>query len=266
MSMSLLWVVPPIILGVMGCGRSEVPSMTIRILIDHSDSLDAFQAQSVQNTVLASLDSLSDVFAATKLDSVENHFILTLVRDMDTPHEYDSAAARLTLPVRYIRCKFSNWPHCGPWKRWNRKNAPDPFDSIRVEIDQVMDRLLGEGPYKHSYILRSLALPQKNPCRKNCRIWVVSDLLENSVIGNTRVNFYKHIPPYDSLRAQIVNTWGLPKVDSVKVPIFWLKRCPDEGGRMQDTPAFKEFWDDYFRDVTGTAPDWKLIPAGKVCA
>ncbi len=236
-----------VIAGVFGC-KEKNGGATVRIVVDHSDVLDAYQVREVKNRLL---DRLYATPALSR--KIKHTIILSQVRETETPEKTDSLAVRHTFPRRTC-----------PWYQWPCKSLEQDSLLARYAIESTIDSLVRRPPTRKSYILRSLALPQVKPCKTSCILWIMSDMLENSGWGS----FYppNNIPQFSAVRNQIRRQWGLPEnLQGSTSVIFKLNRCSTEGGNAQSAPEYEEFWNAYFMYVTGNEPDWVDISIGKDC-
>ncbi len=248
------WTVPVALIALiafLGC-RDTSGQATVRVLIDHSDSTHLTPIDLVKERILED---------ARALDRRSEHMIiLGRVRDTENPDDADSTAIPLRVPSRH--CPLLKRPCRELNRKWRRFEA---------RLGHHIATLFKGGVQPRSYILRATALRwPKATCDTNCRLWIVSDMLENSGSGEEsyRINFYDiPVPSFDSLRTVIMDKWGFPEnLGGSKVIIHRLKRCPSSGGLQQDHETFKIFWDNYFRDVTrGIFPEWSNIPIGGDC-
>ena len=231
----------------------------IRIIVDHSDSLDAHQVQNVINEVIPHLYKSTDSTAHTKV-------ALSQVRESDPPFVADSLTQEILLRQWQKACPRPwTWKFLMEWpcpSETEREIMEEDSLRSRRNITKSLDSLLTSGATERSYILRSLSLPLPEPCTKNCQLWIISDMLEYS----NGWNFYQCIPAWEEAHQRIRDQWGLPKnLHGTQVVIFLLKRCPAEGGEMQRSREFRELWNEYFQEVTGKSPKWVEIPIGKEC-
>ncbi len=221
--MRFVWVFVPVLVGLSVWHILTEPTgvpITVRILIDHSDSLDAFQSETLKRKVREKIQTLDRNWPHTLLFSP--------VKGTETPSAASAGISTLTVPRREIICRPLNIPNCG--QRWWNNTGKQDWAKFLDSLDVTADNVILQGSTDRSYILRSLNMPwEDNVCEKDCPLWVISDLLENSTLCNMRLNTYTNIPNFPELDPCIENTWGYPDADTTS--IFWLKRCLQEGGR-----------------------------------
>jgi len=142
----------------------------------------------------------------------------------------------------------------------NKKKYEEEIKIFQTGLEDRLNESIKTPPTDNSLILQTLKSLDYNiedETFDRYRLWVVSDMLENSSV----IDMYDlPIPIFEDIKNKIERIYGFPeKIGSTTV--FLLNRCGD-GGEIQETNPFKSFWEDYFSHVTDNKPIWKDIPSG----
>ena len=211
------------------------------LLIDSSDSLATLQ-QSVAEEATRILDSLelgTSVGVYEVMDkateSLPSAFIL------DRPPSGEDANIRREIPQQV---------------------ELDYQTTFKEPFKVVLDSLLAGGEAPRSPIVESItALRVKSSgvfctAEKPCRLWIVSDMLQNSIW----VDFYEG---QGSLNGSVRPEW-VPNLSGWQVEIRRVSRCAEKGGNIQDTQEFTQFWERYFREANSDTLVWNNL-SGFAC-